>query len=356
MESDSPVQLTRYAATAGCAAKIAQVDLIEALSHLPAAHDPRLIVGHDTGDDAAVYRLTDDLALVETVDIFTPIVDDPFDFGRIAAANALSDVYAMGARPISALSFVAWPIDTLGTATLGTVLSGAAEVCRQAGIVIAGGHSITDKEPKFGLFVTGLVHPDRVVTNAGAQPGDVLVLTKALGTGVLTTAVKRGHLTAQGLSQAVASMTTLNRAAADAMTEVGVHSATDVTGFGLLGHLGGMLRASSKTAGRPIGARLQLDRIPWLDRAVEFAAADVCPGGSRRNLAFAAPNTRFANEIPVHMQLLLADAQTSGGLLIAVEPAKLPELLQGLAQREVAYQAVVGEILATDIPGEITVV
>lgn len=348
--------LTSLSSTAGCAAKIAQADLHQVLRHLPASDDPRLLVGHATGDDAAVIRLTDDLALVETVDIFTPIVDDPYDFGRIAAANALSDIYAMGARPLSALSFVAWPMDVLGPDLLGAVLRGAADVCRQAGIVIAGGHSIVDKEPKFGLFVSGLVHPDRIVGNTGARPGDILVLTKQLGTGVLTTAVKRGRLQAADLKQAIDSMTTLNEAACAAMLSVGVRAATDVTGFGLLGHLGNLLRASSQASDMALGARLDAASVPWLDYAVEMAAEGICPGGSRRNLAFAAPRTRFSADIPEHMQLLLADAQTSGGLLIAVAPESLDPLLLALAHHDVPVRAVVGEILILDEPGEVAVV
>jgi selenide, water dikinase len=336
------MKLTELARTAGCAAKIAQADLRIALSHLPPSHDPRVLVGIDTGDDAAVIRLTDALALVETVDIFTPIVDDPFDYGRIAAANALSDIYAMGARPLSALSFVAWPMSTLGAEPLGRVLAGAAAICREAGIAIAGGHSIVDEEPKFGLFVSGLVHPDRAVTNTGAKPGDVLILTKSIGTGVLTTAVKRGHLDAHGLAPAIASMATLNRAAADAMVEVGVHAATDVTGFGLLGHLGNIVRASK------VGARITAAHVPMFERVVELAAADVCPGGSKRNLAYAAPTTSFAAEIAPHIQLLLADAQTSGGLLIAVAPDRADALDAALARNGVAIRARIGEITDGD--------
>jgi selenide, water dikinase len=336
------MKLTALAKTAGCAAKIAQVDLRAALAHLPTEHDPRVLVGHDTSDDAAVIRLTDELALVETVDIFTPIVDDPYDYGRIAAANALSDVYAMGARPLSALSFIAWPMSTLGPEPLGRVLEGAAAVCREAGITIAGGHSIVDEEPKFGLFVSGLVHPDRVVANAGAKPGDVLFLTKPIGTGVLTTAVKRGHMTEAELQPAIASMAALNRAAAEAMVEVGVHAATDVTGFGLLGHLGNLLRASH------VGARLELAKIPLFERVAELAAADVCPGGSKRNLAYAAPDTTFASSIPTHMQLVLADAQTSGGMLIAVAPERADALDTALAKHGVAIRARVGAITAGD--------
>ena len=350
------ILLTRLAKTAGCAAKISQSDLHAALAHLPRAEDPRLLVGLDSGDDAAVMFLTDELALVETVDVFTPIVDDAYDYGRVAAANALSDIYAMGAKPLSALSFVAWPVASLGTELLGRVLQGAASVCKEAGIVIAGGHSIVDDEPKFGLFVTGLVHPARVITNAGAQAGDVLVLTKRLGTGVLTTAVKRGHLTAADLQPAIDSMVELNRAAAEAMVEVGVHAATDVTGFGLLGHLGGLLRASGKKLGRPLGAHLESAQIPLFDRVVELAERDVCPAGSKRNLAFAAPNTFFAASIPPHIQLLFADAQTSGGLLISVAEDRLPELLARLEQKGVAVRAVIGRIVASESAERIEVV
>lgn len=333
-------RLTTLAKTAGCAAKIGQADLHAALAHLPRITDPRVLLGPDTSDDAAIIRLTDDLALVETVDIFTPIVDDPWDYGRIAAANALSDVYAMGGRPLSALSFVAWPVSTLGTDALGRLLAGAASVCAEAGIAIAGGHSIVDEEPKFGLFVTGLVHPDRVVTNAGARPGDRLVLTKALGTGILTTAVKRGHLDAEGLRPAIEQMVTLNGAAAEAMMEVGVHAATDITGFGLLGHLGNVVRGSG------VAARIDASAVPWLPGVLDFAERDVCPAGSKRNLAYAAPNTSFASHLAPHVQLALADAQTSGGLLIAVAPDRHAALLEALAARGVAVRATIGEITA----------
>lgn len=352
----SPLRLTQYAATAGCAAKIAQVDLLRVLQQVPQFADDNLLVGHATSDDAAVYRLTADLALVETVDIFPPIVDNPYDFGRIAAANALSDIYAMGARPISALSFVGWPMETLGADSLVSVLRGAADVCKLAGIAIAGGHSIVDKEPKFGLFVTGLVHPQQIVRNDGARPGDVLVLTKPLGTGVLTTAVKRGQLPEAELAIAIEHMTTLNRAACDAMIAVGVHAATDVTGFGLLGHLGNVLRASSRAAQTSIGARIDANQVPLLEWALQLATHGVCPAGSKRNLDFAAPHCFFSADVPAPLQLLLADAQTSGGLLIAVAADRLDALLSALAHRDVAVRAVIGEVLAVDLPGEIAVV
>ncbi len=351
--------LTSLAATAGCAAKIAQADLRAALAHLPPVTDARVLVGLDTGDDAAVIALTPDLALVQTVDVFTPIVDDPLTYGRIAAANALSDVYAMGATPLSALSLVAWPLEVAGPEALGLLLRGASEICTEAGIAITGGHSIVDKEPKFGLFVTGTVHPARVVRNDGAQAGDVLVLTKALGTGVLTTARKRGAIDDAALQPAVDSMCQLNAAAAAAMTEEAVlptiHACTDVTGFGLLGHLGNVLRASSARAGTALGARIDYAALPFLAGAEAAAEAGLCPGGSRRNLTYATPLCAFDDALGEPQRLLLADAQTSGGLLIAVAPAGLPALLAALTRRGVPIRAVVGAICEAEIAGAIRV-
>ena len=354
--NDPPIPpLTSLSATAGCAAKIAQVDLLEALRHLPMRSDPNLLVGVQSGDDAAVLRLTDDLALVTTIDVFTPIVDDPYDYGRIAAANALSDVYAMGAKPVTALSFVAWPMAELGATALGRLLQGAQAVCDLAGIVIAGGHSIVDKEPKFGLSVTGVVDPRQVVTNAGARPGDQLVLTKALGTGILTTAKKRGLATELEIAPAIASMCELNDAAAQAMVAVGVHAATDVTGFGLLGHLGNVLRASSAQFGQPIGATLYFSAMPWLPNVERLAQAGACPAGSKRNLAFAAPMVDFHNTLSEIHQLMLADAQTSGGLLIAVAADRCASLLQQLTISGLAVAVAVGEVTTADQAGRIVV-
>lgn len=355
MPPSAPPRLTELSATAGCAAKIAQVDLLAALAHLPKRPDERLLIGADTGDDAAIVQLRPDLAIVETIDVFTPIVDDPFDYGRIAAANALSDVYAMGGTPVSALSFVAWPMDVLGPAMLGQVLAGAQQVCDQAGISIAGGHSIVDKEPKFGLSVVGTIDPRRVVSNAGARPGDVLVLTKAIGTGILTTAHKRGLGTSDDLAPAIASMCQLNAAAARAMVQVGVSAATDVTGFGLLGHLGNVLRASSAQHGSPLGAQLRFADVPLLPGTAENCAQGICPGGSRRNLSFAAPLTRFAAQLQEWQQLVLADAQTSGGLLIAVAADRHAALLEALAAHQVAVAATIGEVVAASAAGEIWV-
>ena len=354
VESTVP-RLTELARFAGCAAKISQADLHKALAGLPVASDPRVLVGHDTSDDAAIIKLRDDLALVETVDIFPPIVDDAYDYGRIAATNALSDIYAMGATPLNALSFVAWPVDTLGTAPLRQVLDGAAAICKEAGIAISGGHSIVDEEPKFGLFVTGTIDPRRIVSNAGARPGDALVLTKPIGTGVLTTAVKRNAAPESVLADAIRSMTTLNRDAAEAMNAADAHAATDITGFGLLGHLGNMLRASSK-AGRHADRREALLRCrAGVRRVTGFLKDGLCPGGTKRNLEYAAPNARFADSLTEPQRLLLADAQTSGGLLIAVPQDKLAGLVADLKKRGTLAAAVIGSVTAADKPGVIEV-
>ncbi|MBT6533205.1 MAG: selenide, water dikinase SelD [Marinovum sp.] len=347
--------LTSMAKSAGCAAKIAQADLAKALAHLPKSDDPNLMVDHAGSDDAAVYRLSSELALVETVDIFPPIVDDPFDYGRIAATNALSDIYAMGAKPISALSFVGWPVEVLGVDRLGAVLKGAASICNEAGIAIAGGHSIVDSEPKFGLFVTGLVHPDKIIDNTGARAGDYLVLTKKIGTGVLTTASKRGYLPQGRLDEAVASMTTLNAAAASVMTPQTVHAATDVTGFGLLGHLGNMLRASSLAAQQTFGARLSYSKIPLFDGLEALLEQGLCPLGTQRNLETAAPLTTFTSELNYNNRLLLADAQTSGGLLMAVPKAHLAALLAELKAHNVTFCAVIGQVTLSDQSANIEV-
>lgn len=351
----SDIRLTELAQAAGCAAKIGQADLRAALSRLLPGDDQRVLVAHESGDDGAVVRLSEQLALVETVDIFPPIVDDPYDYGRIAAANALSDIYAMGAVPLSALSFVGWPMETLGLEPLGRVLEGAAKVCREAGIGIHGGHSIVDKEPKFGLFVTGTVNPRAMVQNSGARCGDILVLTKRLGTGVLTTAAKKGRLEQQELAVAIESMAALNRAASESMCETGVSAATDVTGFGLLGHLGILLRASSETAGAPLGATLRYRAVPLFPGVERLLNDGLCPGGTQRNLEYAAPDVRFSSELNDAQRLLLADAQTSGGLLMAVREDRLATLLRGLEKQGVEIRAVIGRIAAATNAGQIRV-
>ena len=307
---------------------------------MPAATDPRILVDAATRDDAAVFRLSADRAIVATVDFFTPIVDDPYDFGRIAAANAFSDIYAMGATPLIALNLVGWPRDVIPYDVLGEVLRGGADVARAAGAFVLGGHSIDDPEPKYGMAVVGEVHPDRIVTNAGARPGDALVLTKPIGTGVLTTALKRDLLSEAELASAVAVMTTLNAAAARAMLAVGVHAATDVTGFGLLGHLHSLLEASGAAA--EVTARA----VPLLPHARDMAAHGAVPGGTERNLASLADSVSFAAGVDETTRVLLSDAQTSGGLLIAAAPGSAEALVAALEREQAPAAAVIGRVVA----------
>jgi len=307
------------------------------LRHIKPSTDPNVLVGHDATDDAAVYRLADDLAVVETVDFFTPVVDDPFDFGRIAAANALSDVYAMGARPLFALNLVAYP-KKLSHDVLGEILRGGQAVCDEAGIPVVGGHSIDDPEPKYGLAVTGIVHPDLVLTNAGGQAGDRLVLTKPLGTGVLTTALKRGLATEEQRVGVTELMATLNRGAGEAAVAARVHAATDITGFGLLGHLLEMVQASG------VGAEIEASAVPRLEGVRELAQQGVYPGGTSNNLRYVSAHVRFEDGVDETERLILADAQTSGGLLISIAEKKSGELLKKLKSQGVKHAAVIGRI------------
>jgi selenide, water dikinase len=331
------IRLTSLSHAAGCGCKLGSKDLGLVLRHLPAVIDANVLVDAATRDDAAVYRLSADRALVATVDFFTPIVDNPADWGAITAANALSDVYAMGGRPLFALNLVGWPRDRVPFEVLGEVFRGAAQVTASAGCLMLGGHSIDDPEPKFGLCVIGEVHPDRMFTNAAAHPGDLLVLTKPLGTGILTTALKRDMVTEAGLAEAVRSMTTLNDGAARAAQTAGVRCATDITGFGLLGHLGNILAASG------VGARIDSARLPLLDGALRLAAAGAVSGGTRRNLE--AARVEWADDVGEAERLLSVDAQTSGGLLLAVRPERLADLLTALEAESTPARAVIGEIL-----------
>ena len=311
--------------------------MAQVLRRLPKVVHPNVLVGTTTSDDAAIYRLDSRHALVGTVDFFTPIVDDPKDFGRIAAANAFSDVYAMGGRPLYALSIVGFPRETLPLSTLTAILQGASEVADEAEAPIIGGHSIDDKEPKFGLAVTGIVDPRKVRSNADGRPGDVLVLTKPLGSGVLTTALKRGLLGKREAREVVRLMRTLNRTAGEILAPVAT-AMTDVTGFGLLGHLRNIC------AGSKLGARIDAAKVPILKAARKFAADDVFPGGTRANLAHYGKWVKFAASVEPHLRLLLADAQTNGGLLAAVPRRKLSRALGALEGRPLAA-AVIGELV-----------
>jgi selenium donor protein len=335
-EGDGPVRLTRFTRGMGCACKLRPQDLETVLKSLPKVTDPAVLVGPEHSDDAAVYRLSHDLAIVSTVDFFTPIADDPFDFGAISAANSLSDIYAMGGRPLFALSVVAFPSRRLPLSVLERILAGAAAVAREAGIPILGGHTVDDTEPKFGLAVTGIVHPGRVLTNAAARAGDALVLTKPIGTGILATAVKRGQAGADVARRIVAVMRSLNRSAAEAMLETGVSACTDVTGFGLLGHLREMAAASG------LDAEIDAASVPVIEPARNLAAADVVPGGTLENLEHVSPHVDFAPGLSRVDRLLLADAQTSGGLLVSVPVARCDALLAALRNKGVVEARRIG--------------
>ena len=312
-------------------------ELTQVLRHVLPVDDPNALVGHATGDDAAVYRISDDRALVVTADFFTPIVDDPYDFGRIAATNALSDVYAMGGRPLFALNLVGFPRKLLSEGILDEILRGGSDVTRSAGIPTMGGHTIDDAEPKYGLVAVGEVDPARMVTNAGACPGDILVLTKPIGSGVIATAIKQGAAPESVIADATRVMTTLNAEAAAAMVDVGVKAGTDVTGFGLLGHLHSMLRASEASA------VIRAGDVPTIPGARELLHAGYVPGGTARNGADVAKHVDFADSVDEETRILLADAQTSGGLLMCVPPAALDTLLASLTERGVT-SAAIGEV------------
>jgi selenide,water dikinase len=339
--AETAVRLTQLAKRAGCAAKQPPGYLLPLLGTLPPILDPRVLVGNSTADDAAVYKLTDDLALVLTTDFFTPIVDRPYDFGAVAAANALSDVYAMGGRPVAALSLVGFPDDKLPVEVLAEILRGAADKAAEAGIAVVGGHTIKSEEPIFGLAVTGTVHPDRVLTNAGARPGDLLILTKPIGLGVITTAAKNGEDRLGAIGEALALMTTLNRGAAEVFAGFEVHALTDVTGFGLLGHLRNMTAASGVTA------RIWAGSVPVLPAARQYVQAGISPGGTHANWRFLRDWVTFAPDLPKEEQLLLSDAQTSGGLLAAVPAALAEEVTASLRTAGVPAAAIIGKIEGT---------
>ena len=311
---------------------------------MPVVSDPNLLVGTATGDDAGVYRLGDDTALVLTVDFFPPIVDDPFSFGAIAVANSLSDIYAMGGRPLLGLNIVGFPVE-LPKDILGEILAGGSAKAREAGCLIIGGHTVDDREPKYGLAAVGLVEPGKEITNVGARPGDSLVLTKPLGTGIITTAGKQGVVKPEVLDGAVAAMSTLNRAASEAMIEVGVNSCTDITGFGLIGHLAGMMQGSNA------GARLRLSEIPVLPGAWDLLDEGIAPGGTHRNLNGVGQRARWHPDVTEAQRLLLCDAQTSGGLLISVPEGRTGLLLRELESRGVEGSSVIGRVVAEDQGG-----
>jgi selenide,water dikinase len=342
------IRLTQFAKRAGCAAKQPQDYLLSLLGSLPPITDPNVLVGHATSDDAAVYRLSDDLALILTTDFFTPIVDRPYDFGAVAAANALSDVYAMAGTPLAALSLVGFPNGALPPEALAEILRGAADKALEAGIAIVGGHTIQAEEPIFGLAVVGRVHPREVITNAGALPGDFLVLSKPLGLGIITTAAKRNEDAMGGIADALTVMTTLNRDAARIMAQAGAHAMTDVTGFGLLGHLRNLATASS------VAATVWTDLVPILPAARNYVDKGIAPGGTHATRRFVASGVTYDPDITESEQLLLCDAQTSGGLLAALPGSSAPAVVRELRAHGLASAALLGSIDA-GVPGRIRV-
>lgn len=315
------------------------------MRHLPKINDPNVLVGTSTADDAAVYKVNDSLAIVQTVDYFTPVVDDPYTFGAITAANSLSDIYAMGAQPLFALNVVGFPSKKLPMEVLAEILRGGADKAVEAGINVIGGHTIEDQEPKYGMVVTAVIHPSEVITNAGAEVGDYLVLTKPLGIGIITTAMKKGLVSSGTIEEAIKVMSTLNKDAAEVMIKVGVNACTDITGFGFLGHLHEMVKASG------VGAEINLNAMPVIPEAWDLIKnkTGAIPGGTRKNLDFLRENLVYNEAITEEELLILADAQTSGGLLISVCEAKLPYLLNELKVVGVETFAVVGKLIKDEL-------
>jgi selenide, water dikinase len=340
---DAPedVALTTLVENAGCASKIGQEDLKRALSGLPRVHDPRVLVSSETCDDAGVYRLTPRTALVQSVDVFTPVVDDPYAFGEIAAANSVSDIYAMGGRPLTALSIVAFPIETLSPRIMNRMLQGGVAKLAEAGVALLGGHSIKDREIKFGFAVTGVVDPRRMTVNSRALPGDVLILTKPIGTGTLSFARQLGRAPAEGLAAAETSMRALNRAAAELLPAHHVTTATDITGFGLAGHLAEMAAQSG------VEIAIEAAAIPVFPGVLDLIRDGVVSGAVERNREYAGRFVRRAKGARApseNLETLLYDPQTSGGLLIAVRKSRAPALLAALRSRGVPAAAIIGRV------------
>ncbi|GAB7386906.1 selenide, water dikinase SelD [Bacillaceae bacterium] len=302
--------------------------------------DPNLLVGLDTSDDAGVYKLSEEIALIQTVDYFTPIVDDPRMFGQIAAANALSDVYAMGGKPLTVLNIVGFPVKKLDMGILADILRGASEKVQEAGAVIAGGHSIDDQEPKFGMAVTGIVHPEKVWTNSGARPGDALILTKPIGVGIQTTAIKKDKLTDEQLERVITVMATLNKTAAEVLQGFEVHACTDVTGFGLLGH------AKEMASGAGVGLVIEVRQVPVLPGTRELAEAGFVPGGTKANRQWLREMVEFGSGVDEWTQFILCDAVTSGGLLAALPQEQAEAAVRRLHEAGVEHAAVIGRVVS----------
>ncbi len=338
---DKKIRLTQMSSKAGCASKFGPGDLAAVLSHLKdleSTVDPNLLVGLKTSDDAGVYKISDDLALIQTVDFFTPIVDDPYTFGLVAATNALSDVYAMGGKPLTALNICCFSTG-VDSEALADILRGGADKIMEAGAVLLGGHTVTDNEIKYGVSVTGLVHPGKVVTNAGSKPGDLLVLTKPIGTGILSTALKNDAIGEEAYMEAIQSMTTLNKAASYVMQRVGVNACTDVTGFSLMGHSYEMASASG------VQFRIFASEVPLMEGVLALAAKEYVPGGAYANRKHFGQWVNFKNEISDPLKLAFFDPQTSGGLLMSVEKGKAGLLIEELKKENVVRSRIIGEVV-----------
>jgi len=310
------------------------------LQGLPLISDPNLIVGMERAEDAGVYKLSDDLAIVQTLDFFTPIVDDPYTFGQVAAANALSDVYAMGGRPLTAMNIVCFPVETMDVSILREILAGGLDKLHEAGVILVGGHSVEDRELKYGLSVTGVVHPQKVVLNTGAKVGDRLILTKPLGTGIINTALKGGVADEAAVAKSVKCMVALNKKAAELMVTVEVHACTDVTGFGLLGH------ACEMIEGTDVGMTIYSSAVPFFPEAKELAEMGMIPGGLHRNREFRLNMVEFGESVPQFMSDILFDPQTSGGLLISVPASEAESLLERMHKEGIEEVAIIGEVMA----------
>ncbi len=332
------VRLTQYTQGLGCACKMRPQLLESVLAKMPIPSDRRILVGTETGDDAAVFSINEDFALVQTVDFFTPIVDDPYQFGAVSAANSLSDIYAMGATPLFALSVVGFPSNRLPISVLEEILRGAYDKAAEAGIAIIGGHTVDDTEPKFGLTVTGSIDPKKILTNANSQPGDKLVLTKPIGTGIITTAIKQGIASEKDSEEVFRVMAQLNNTGAELLQTIQAHACTDITGFGLLGHLLGMVRGSH------VSAIITADSVSFLENAYSLAASGIVPGGTMNNQSYTNPFTKYAKNISTTTRLLLNDAQTSGGLLVSLDEKNATAFIK-LMEKKGIHVALIGEII-----------
>lgn len=342
MNKQNDIKLTSLSSKAGWGCKIGPEDLAQVLRLLPEQEPhPKLLVGHETSDDAGVYKLTDKIALIQTIDYFTPIVDDPYMFGQIAAANALSDVYAMGGKPITVMNIVGYPVAKLGPEILAEILRGSADKVKEAGAVTVGGHSVDDNEPKFGLSVTGIAHPEQIWKNIGSQPGDVLVLTKPLGVGIITTGIKRNVVTKEQEVEVTKTMATLNKTAAQLLQPFSPKAVTDVTGFGLLGHGSEIAKASN------VSFKINLSKVPVIKGTYELAKKNIIPGGSRANHQWLLKDVNY-NNILTYEQIVLCDAITSGGLLISLSKTDAIDYVNKCHENGLNYAAIIGDVHPRD--------